>query len=110
MPLAPIFTAAVPKAWIPVGLGILNTPSLLVVLPIATISGEAVLEADSKKVFKPVWEGAGLVLIQSKTIGIFVAEKAADGVMPNTKFWLPPAGILTGVFGLPINSLVALVV
>jgi hypothetical protein len=102
-PLAPMLTAAVAKACRPVGPGMRSTPSWLAVAPMATISGVAVIEADSSKVLSPVWLGAGRVLAQSNTSGISVASKAALGVMPNTKLWLPPAGMSTGVLGVPIS-------
>lgn len=83
---------------------------MLGVAPIANRSGGVSVVADKMKVLSPALLGAGLLLAQSKTNAISLEFIEAVGVIPNTKLCVLPAGISTGVFGVPMGRLLELVV
>src|SRR5215813_14893286 len=100
--LTPTFTVATAKAPVPFVPGILAIPSLVGVATNAKMSGTGVVEAERSTVLSPVLIGAGKVLAQSKFIRVSIGAKACVGVKATTKLWPPPAGILTGVLGVPV--------
>jgi hypothetical protein len=79
-----------------------TTPSFVSVAASATMSGMGVPAAVSNKVLRPDVLGADAVLAQSKANMTSVGAKGAVGVKANTKLWAAPAGISTGVSGVPV--------
>jgi hypothetical protein len=107
VPVDPTFTDATAKAPDPPTPGRRTVPSPVGVTADATMSGTGVFDADSKSVFRPVVTGAGLVLEQSKVNSTSVGLNEAVVVKANTYVCSPPAGISTGVFGVPTSAFVA---
>src|SRR3984885_15524727 len=70
------------------------------------MSGTGVAEADKFSLSIPKISGAGLALAQPKVNWTVVGVNGALGVNAITKLCACPAGMLTGVFGVPVSALV----
>ena len=104
--LAPTLTVATAKAFEPDVPVMCRMPSFWAVAASATISGTGVAEADSDRVLRPVLLGAAFTPVQSNPSAAVVGTKGALGVNAMTKLCVPPAGMETGVFGVPVSALV----
>src|SRR5262249_23248161 len=101
---APRFIAATEKIPVPVVPGIWTIPSWVRVAARATMSGPAVVEADSSRVSMPETIWAAGALAQTKFNRTSVGGIAAVGVKANTNVCAAWAGMSTGVFTVPVTA------
>jgi hypothetical protein len=81
-------------------------PSLDVVTATATRSGVATKDADTRSVFTPMMVGMRPASLIEKANSTSVGANGAVGVNAMTNVWVLPAGISTGVLGVPVTALV----
>jgi hypothetical protein len=86
--------------------GTTTKPGSLGVVAIATMSAVDAAEADSRSVFTPSTECAGMVLVPLKLNSTIVGVITALGVRLSTKVWAWPPAMSTGLFGVPVGAFV----
>src|SRR5258706_13223128 len=84
-----------------------TTPSPLMVAISAIVSGTGVADAAKRNVLTPVVTGAGNAFVQEKVRVTSVGVIGVVGMNANMYVWSPPAGMSTGVLGVPVGVLLA---